>query len=145
MNSLPAAAGLRNFAVDDRLRQTGGRMSKSIRYTSEQSLQILRDVEHAISNGETIRGACRLAGIAQETYRRWRQGREGVHTDQILKKLQKENADLRRLVMKLSLEKQMLLDITSNHLRLPMPGTPKKARSKTDSENKKRQNSDPEY
>jgi transposase-like protein len=120
-------------------------MSKSIRYTSEQSLQILGGVEHAIRNGETIRGACRLAGIAQETYHRWRRGREGVHTDQILKKLQKENADLRRLVLKLSLEKQTLLDITSNHLRLSMPGTPKQASSQTDLENKKRQNSEPEY
>jgi putative transposase len=57
--------------------------------------------------------ACKEAEITVQTYYRWRQEYGGLKLDQVkrLKELVKENSKLKRLVVELSLEKQVLKDV----------------------------------
>lgn len=88
---------------------TGGK------HTSEQILNLLRQIEVAKANGRTTPAACREAGITERSYYRWRKEYGGVKTDQAkrLKELEQENAKLKRLVAELSLDKLVLKDIAS--------------------------------
>ena len=58
------------------------------------------------------------AGISQQSYYRWRKEYGGLDLDSAkrMKELEKENIRLKRLVAELSLEKQVLKDISSGNL-----------------------------
>ena len=58
------------------------------------------------------------SGIVEQTYYRWRKEYGGVQMEQArkLKELQKENAQLRRAVADLTVEKQILKDIAQGNL-----------------------------
>lgn len=83
------------------------------RYTPEQIVGVLRQVEVAVANGKATEQACREAGIVEQTYYRWRKEYGGLKVDQAkrLKELEQENSKLKRLVAELSLDKQVLQDI----------------------------------
>jgi transposase-like protein len=61
---------------------------------------------------------CREAEISEQSYYRWRKEYGGLQVDQAgkMKDLERENARLRRLVVDLSLEKQLLADVASGNL-----------------------------
>jgi Transposase len=42
------------------------------RYTAEEIVRVLRQVEVSIANGRATPQACRESGIAEQTYYRWR-------------------------------------------------------------------------
>jgi transposase-like protein len=88
------------------------------RFSAEQIVILLRQIEVLISQGKSAPIACRDAGISQQSYYRWRKEYGGLELDQArrLKDLEKENARLKRLVADLSLDKQMLKDIASGNL-----------------------------
>ena len=79
---------------------------------------MLRQVEVGIANGKTTPQACREAGITEQTYYRWRKEYGGLKLEQAkrLEELEKENAQLKRLVAELSLEKQILQDVARGNL-----------------------------
>jgi len=79
---------------------------------------VLRQVEVGIANGKTTPQACRETGITEQTYYRWRKEYGGLKLEQAkrLKELEKENAQLKRLVAELSLEKQILRDVARGNL-----------------------------
>jgi putative transposase len=83
------------------------------RYTPEQIVSILRQVEVLVANGKATDQACREAGIVEQTYYRWRKEYGGLKVDQAkrLKELEQENSKLKRLVAELSLDKQVLEDL----------------------------------
>lgn len=83
------------------------------RYTPEQIVSVLRQVEVLVSNGKATDQACREAGIVEQTYYRWRKEYGGLKVDQAkrLKELEQENSKLKRLVAELSLDKQVLEDL----------------------------------
>ena len=85
------------------------------RFSAEQIVILLRQIEVLISQGKSAPKACRDAGISQQSYYRWRKEYGGLELDQArrLKDLEKENARLKRLVADLSLDKQVLKDIAS--------------------------------
>ncbi len=87
-------------------------------FGAEQIVTLLRQIEVALAQGKSIPIACRQAGISAQSYYRWRKEYGGLDLDQVrrLKDLEKENARLRRLVADLSLEKQVLKDISSGNL-----------------------------
>ena len=62
--------------------------------------------------------ACRESGIVEQTFYRWRKEYGGLQMEQArkLKDLQKENAQLRRAVADLTVEKQILKDIAQGNL-----------------------------
>ena len=88
------------------------------RFSAEQIVILLRQIEVLISQGKSAPIACRDAGISQQSYYRWRKEYGGLELDQArrLKNLEKENARLKRLVADLSLDKQVLKDIASGNL-----------------------------
>jgi transposase-like protein len=83
-----------------------------------QHRDIRIQVEVGIANGKTTPQACREAGITEQTYYRWRKEYGGLKLEQAkrLKELEKENAQLKRLVAELSLEKQILQDVARGNL-----------------------------
>jgi putative transposase len=88
------------------------------RFSPEQIVTLLRQIEVAMSSGKSVAIACRDAGISDQSYYRWRKEYGGLDLDQArrMKDLEKENTRLKRLVADLSLEKQVLKDIASGNL-----------------------------
>ena len=85
------------------------------RYTAEQIIGMLREVEILLSQGQTVKQAVKHIGVTDQTYYRWRKEYGGLRVDQTkhLKDLEKENARLKRLVADLSLNNAILKDIKS--------------------------------
>jgi putative transposase len=63
--------------------------------------------------GVPIAELIRKAGIAEQTFYRWKKQYVGLEVDQVrqLKQLQEENTRLKQLVAELSLDKTMLQDV----------------------------------
>ncbi len=87
------------------------------RYKPEQIVTVLRQIEVAMANGKSTSQACKEAGIHTQTYYRWWKEYGGLKVEQVkrLKALEKENTRLKRLVAELSLEKQVLQDVTGGN------------------------------
>jgi transposase-like protein len=88
------------------------------RFSSEQIIAKLRPIEVQLAQGKSIALACKDAAISEQSYFRWRKEYGGLQIEQArrLKDLERENARLRRLVADLSLEKQILKDISQGNL-----------------------------
>ena len=80
------------------------------KHSPEQILGKLREVEVALAQGETVARAVRQIGVTEQTYYRWRNEYGGLSIDQArkLKKLEQENARLKRAVADLTLDKLIL-------------------------------------
>ena len=80
------------------------------RHRPEQILGKLREVEIALAKGQTVAGAVRQIAVTEQTYYRWRNENGGLSIDQArkLKKLELENARLKRAVADLTLDKLIL-------------------------------------
>ncbi|MGC1299717.1 MAG: IS3 family transposase [Alloacidobacterium sp.] len=91
-------------------------------FTPEQIVGKLRQIEVLMSQGKTVPLACKDAGIVDQTYYRWRREYGGLQLEQAkkLKDLQKENAQLKRALATLTLEKQVLKDIAGGKLLSPL-------------------------
>jgi hypothetical protein len=87
------------------------------KYTPEQIIGILRQVEVAVSNGRSTPQACREAGIVEQTFYRWLKEFGVLKLDQAkrMKSLEKENTRLRHVVAELALEKQILKDVAEGN------------------------------
>jgi transposase-like protein len=84
-------------------------MGKKI-FTPEQIISKLREAELLLSRGEPAAHVCRTLGVSENTYYRWRKMYGGMKVDQAkkMKDLEKENAQLKRLVADLSLDNAIL-------------------------------------
>ena len=80
------------------------------RYTPEEIVAKLRQVDVLVSQGQNIADAIRQIGVSEVTYYRWRQEYGGLKADQVkrLKELERENSRLRRAVSDLTLDKLIL-------------------------------------
>ena len=80
------------------------------RYTPEEIVAKLRQVDVLVSQGQNIADAIRQIGVSEVTYYRWRQEYGGLKADQVkrLKQLEQENSRLRRAVSDLTLDKLIL-------------------------------------
>jgi len=79
---------------------------KGKRFSEEQIIQVLHDAE-ALGN---VRDVCRQHNIAEQTLYRWRRQFGGMEVSEAkrLRALQRENAELQRLVGELTLDNRML-------------------------------------
>ena len=79
-------------------------------HSPEKILNKLRQVEVAVANGKRVGQAVREIGVTDHTYYRWRREYGGLNLDQArrLKKLEQENARMKRTVADLALDKQIL-------------------------------------
>ena len=80
------------------------------RYSDEDCLRLLREIELQLSAGSDVPSACRSAGISDATYYTWRKKFGGMGRSQLteLKALEKENSRLKRIVADLELDKLIL-------------------------------------
>ena len=83
------------------------------RYSAEQIINHLRQVEILISQGKTVREASRQIGITEQTYYRWRKEYGGMDVSQArrLKDLEKENQRLKKLVADQALDISILKEV----------------------------------
>jgi putative transposase len=87
------------------------------RFSAEQIVVLLRQIEVLTSQGKTPAVACREAGISQQSYYRWRKEYGGLEVDQArrMKDLERENnrthAD--RLQMRSELDQRCLKIVRS--------------------------------
>jgi len=83
------------------------------RYSPEQIIGYLREVEILLSKGSTVPQMCRKIGIAEQTYYRWRKEYGSLSVDQArhLNEVEKENIRLKKLVADLSLDKAILKEV----------------------------------
>ena len=96
-------------------------MARGKRFSAEQIIAMLRQIEVQLAQGKSLALACKEAGISEQSYYRWRREYGGVAVEQAkrLKELERENTRLRRLVADLSLEKQVLKDVAAGNVVQP--------------------------
>ena len=87
------------------------------RFSAEQIIMKLREAEVGLAQGQTVGQVCKQMGVTEQTYYRWRQEYGGLRLNQAkrLKVLEKENARLKKLVADLSLDKQILKEVSSGN------------------------------
>jgi len=80
------------------------------RYSDEDVINLLRQIELSLSSGSDVQTACRSAGVSDATYYKWRKRYGGMGRSQLseLKALEKENMRLKRIVTDLELDKVIL-------------------------------------
>jgi len=79
-------------------------------FSAEDIINKLREAEVMTSQGKTISEICKAFAISDQTYYRWRKEYGGMGTEQAkrLKQLEKENAQLRKVVADLTLDNSIL-------------------------------------
>ena len=84
---------------------------KRKRFSEEQIIRILKEGD-AIGN---VREVCRQHNVTEQTFYRWRNKYGGMEVSDAkkLRGLEKENAQLKKLVAELTLDKRMLQDVLS--------------------------------
>jgi transposase-like protein len=83
-------------------------------YTPEQIIGKLREAEVLLSKGLPVEKVSRELGVTEQTYYRWRKEYGGMKVEQAkrLKELEKENAQLKKLVADLSLDNAILKEVS---------------------------------
>lgn len=83
-------------------------------YTAEQIIGKLREVEVLLSQGLSHEAAIREIGVTGNTYYRWRKQYGGMKVDQAkkLKELEAENARLKKAVADLTIDNQILKEVS---------------------------------
>ena len=84
------------------------------KHSIEQIIGKLREIEVELAQGRSVAEVCRSLGVPEQTYYRWRKEYGGLKMDQAkrLKVLEQENTRLRRAVAALTLDKQILQEVT---------------------------------
>ena len=80
------------------------------RYSDEDILKLLREIELNLAAGNDVASACRSVGISDATYYNWRKRFGGMGRSELseLKALEKENGRLKKIVAELELDKLIL-------------------------------------
>ena len=80
------------------------------RYSDEDALKILREIDVHLHDGLDVVSVCRKAGISDKTYYYWRKKFGGLGRRQLseMKALKKENERLKKIVADLQLDKLIL-------------------------------------
>lgn len=80
------------------------------RFTMEEIIGLLREMDVKISQGKNVGQICRDIGISEQTYYRWRKEYGGMKTVQVkrLKDLERENSHLKKAVAELTVDKLIL-------------------------------------
>jgi len=83
------------------------------RFSGEQIIRILKDAE-VLGN---VRDVCRQQNISEQTFYRWRKKFGGMELSDAkrLKNLERENAELKKVVAELTLDNRMLREVASKN------------------------------
>ena len=90
---------------------------KRKRHTPDQIIAKLREADAALSEGRTVAEASRKLGVSEQTFHRWRNAYGGMKAEGMkqLKKLEAENARLKKLVADQALDIQMLKELAKGN------------------------------
>ena len=90
-----------------------GKMARQ-RHTPEQIIAKLRQAEIELSKGKDTAEVCRLIGVHEQTYYRWRKEFGGMAVDQVkrLGELEKENAQLKKIVADQAVDLSILKEVS---------------------------------
>ncbi len=82
-------------------------------YSSEEIIRNLRKAEVMLHEGKSIAEMCRLLGVSDSTYYKWRREYGGMQVSQAkrLKELEQENARLKKAVANLTVDKLILQEV----------------------------------
>ena len=82
------------------------------RYSDENVLKLLREIDVYLHDGLDVVSACLKAGISDKSYYYWRKKFGGLSRSQVSEKksLKKENERLKMIVADLQLDKLLLKD-----------------------------------
>lgn len=83
-------------------------------YSMEQIIGRLRQAEVLLSQGKTLDAVIREIGVTRNTYYRWRKDYGGLKLDHAkrLKELEQENARLKKAVADLTVDNQILKEVS---------------------------------
>jgi transposase-like protein len=87
---------------------------KGKKYSPEQIVAKLREAEVLQAQGMSLVEVCRQLEITDATYYRWRKEYGGLRVDQAkrLKELEQENSRLKKAVADLTLDNQILKEVS---------------------------------
>jgi putative transposase len=79
-------------------------------YNPEQIINMLREAEILLSQGNTVGIVCKKIGVSDFTYYRWRKEYGGMRVDQArrLKELEQENNRLKKVIADFALDNAIL-------------------------------------
>ena len=85
--------------------------NKGTRYSEEQIIRLLKEVE----TGTSVAEVCRKHGVAEQTVYRWRNKYGGLATSELqrLRQLEAENSRLKRIVAQQALDIDVLKELAS--------------------------------
>ena len=88
------------------------------RFSDEDALKLLREIDVHIHDGLDVLSSCRKAGISDKTYYYWRKKFGGMGRPQLseMRSLQKENERLKKILAELQLDK-LILKESLDHLK----------------------------
>lgn len=87
------------------------------RHTPEQIIRKLREADRLLGEGADIAAVARHLEVSEQTYHRWRHQYGGMKADDArrLRELERENAQLKRLVADKELENLALREIAKGN------------------------------
>ena len=88
------------------------------RYGVDQIIPMLRRADVELAKGKKVPEVCKLLGIVEQTYYRWRQKYGGMAPEMAkeLKALQKENGRLKKMVAEQALDMEILKEAAKGNL-----------------------------
>ena len=89
-------------------------VAKRKRYGAEEIIGKLREAEVGLAQGQSVGQVARKLGVSEQTYYRWRREYGGMKVDQAkrLKELERENAQLKKIVADQALDNSMLRELS---------------------------------
>ncbi len=92
-------------------------MAAPKRATPAQIINHLRKAEVELANGKSMKEVCRVIGVSEQTYYRWRKEYGGMQVSQAkrMKELEKENQHLRRAVANLTVDNLILKEASKGN------------------------------
>ena len=90
---------------------------KRRRHTPEQIVRKLREADQLLAEGREVPEVAKHLEVSEATYYRWRAQYGGLKADDVrrLKKLEGENARLKRLLAEAELEKDALRELAKGN------------------------------
>jgi putative transposase len=81
---------------------------------AEEIIGKLREAEVGLAQGQSVGQVVRRLGVSEQTYYRWRREYGGMKVDQArrLKELERENAQLKKIVADQALDNAMLRELS---------------------------------
>ena len=90
---------------------------KRIRHSPEQIIRKLREADGMLSDGKGVAAVCQTLEVSEATFHRWRNQYGGMKVNEAkrLKELEIENRRLKKAVADLTLDKQILEEVTKGN------------------------------